>query len=54
MNIQRRFEPEPEALDRVVEILYRLLAECPEACPDRPVERPDEETQAPCFSITHE
>jgi hypothetical protein len=29
MDIQRRYEPDPEALDRVVEILYRLLAEAP-------------------------
>jgi hypothetical protein len=31
MTLQRRFEPEAEALDRVVEILYRLLVECPES-----------------------
>jgi hypothetical protein len=29
MDIQRRYEPEPEALDRAVEILYRLLIEAP-------------------------
>jgi hypothetical protein len=27
MKIQRRFEPSPEALDRVAEILYALFAE---------------------------
>jgi hypothetical protein len=31
MTFQRRFEPDPEALDRVVEILYRLLVESPNA-----------------------
>jgi uncharacterized protein YqiB (DUF1249 family) len=30
MTIHRRYEPDPEALDRVVEILYRLLVEAPE------------------------
>jgi hypothetical protein len=29
MTIQRRFEPDPEALERVVEILHRLLVEPP-------------------------
>lgn len=35
MTIQRRFEPDPEALDDVVEILYRLLVDAPdsEGCP---------------------
>ncbi len=27
MSIERRFEPDPEALERVVEVLYRLLVE---------------------------
>jgi hypothetical protein len=30
MTIQRRYEPDAEALDRVVEILCRLLVEAPE------------------------
>lgn len=30
MTIQRRFEPDPEALDRVVEILHALLVEPPQ------------------------
>jgi hypothetical protein len=30
MTIQRRYEPDPEALDRVVEILYRWLVEAPD------------------------
>jgi hypothetical protein len=30
MTIERRFEPDPEALDRVVEILYQLLVEPPQ------------------------
>lgn len=29
MDIQRRYEPDPEAVDRVVDILYRLLVEAP-------------------------
>ena len=29
MEIQRLYEPNPEALDRVAEILYRLLVEPP-------------------------
>lgn len=29
MTIQRRYEPDTEALERVVEILYRLLLESP-------------------------
>lgn len=29
MTIQRFYEPDPEALDRVVEILYRMLIEPP-------------------------
>src|SRR5215831_4608602 len=30
MTIQRRFEPDPEALERVEEILYQLLVESPD------------------------
>jgi hypothetical protein len=30
MTIQRRFEPDPEALERVAEILYTLLKDAPE------------------------
>jgi hypothetical protein len=29
MTIQRRYEPDPEALQRVEEVLYRLLVESP-------------------------
>jgi hypothetical protein len=29
MTIQRLFEPDPEALERVEEVLYRLLVESP-------------------------
>jgi hypothetical protein len=29
MTIQRRYEPDDEALERVVEILHRLLVEAP-------------------------
>ena len=31
MTIERRFEPDPEPLERVVEVLYRLLVEPSEA-----------------------
>jgi hypothetical protein len=30
MTIQRRYEPDPEALERVVDILYRVLADSPD------------------------
>jgi hypothetical protein len=30
MIIGRRYEPDPEPLERVVEILYRLLADIPD------------------------
>lgn len=33
MIIERRFEAEPEALERLVEILYRLLMEAPDTHP---------------------
>jgi hypothetical protein len=29
MTIQRRYEPDPEALERVEEVLFRLLVESP-------------------------
>ena len=32
MTIQRRFEQDPEALERVVDVLYRLLVESPGDC----------------------
>jgi hypothetical protein len=31
MIIQRHYEPDSEPLDRVVEILYRLLADVPDS-----------------------
>jgi hypothetical protein len=31
MTIQRHYEPDPGALDQVVDILYRLLVESPDA-----------------------
>jgi hypothetical protein len=35
MTIQRLYEPDPEALERVVEILYRLLVESPQSGVER-------------------
>ena len=53
MTIQRLYEPDPEALDRVVEILYRLVVEPPSS---REQIRDSETapTESPCFSTEHE
>ena len=52
MTIQRLYETDPEALDRVVEILYQLLVEPPGGRQDD--SEPGERTKAPCFSTEHE
>jgi hypothetical protein len=44
MKMERRFEPEPEVLERVVEILYGLLVEPPQES------QPEGAAEAPCFS----
>jgi hypothetical protein len=54
MTIQRRFEPDPEALDRVVEILYRLLVEPPCGRQKTRDSGSGESTKAACFSTKHE
>jgi hypothetical protein len=50
MTIQRLYEPDPEALERVVEILYRLLAKTPEGV----VGFESDSTKPTCFSPEHE
>jgi hypothetical protein len=54
MTIQRLYEPGPEALDRVVEILYQLLVEAPTGGQATEDSGPGEPTAAPCFSTQHE
>ena len=54
MTIQRLYEPDPEALDRVVEILYRLLIEPPNCRQETHESGRGEPTKAPCFSTEHE
>jgi hypothetical protein len=54
MTLQRRFEPEAEALDRVVEILYRLLVECPESRPAEAAGVAEQNIGSPCLLTTHE
>ncbi len=54
MTIQRLYEPDPEALDRVVEILYRLLVEPPGGSPENRDSGTDEPANAPCLSTEHE
>ena len=50
MDIQRRYEPDPEALDRVVEILYRLLAEAPGGLAEGSDSEPAETERSTCNS----
>ena len=54
MTIQRLYEPDPEALDRVVEILYRLLVEPAGGCAQIHGSGSVEPNEAPCFSKEHE
>jgi len=54
MTIQRRFEPDPDALERVVEILYGLLIEPPGGRQETHDSGPGGPTKAPCFSTEHE
>ena len=54
MDVQQLYEPDPEALERVVEILYRVLVEASD-CPGKPdgslsIEAPD----PTCLSPEHE
>ncbi len=54
MTIQRLYEPDPEALDRVAEILYRLLVEPPSGRQETHDSGSGEPTKATCFSTEHE
>jgi hypothetical protein len=54
MTIQWRFEPDPEALERVVEILYRLLVEPPGGSPENRDWGAEAPAKAPCLSTEHE
>ena len=54
MTIQRRFEPDPEALDRVAEILYRLLVEPPAGNEEVADPAHTETTESPCFPTEYE
>ena len=54
MTIHRRYEPDPEALERVVEIVYRLLVESPGAPADGSESASGEVQEAPCVSTEPE
>jgi hypothetical protein len=53
MTIQRRFEPDPEALERVEEILYQLLVDSPEVAPTAG-ESHVSSAQSPCLAAEQE
>ena len=53
MTIQRRYEPNPEALDRVVDILCRLLVESPEST-EHGGKSPVADLEPPCFPTEYE
>jgi hypothetical protein len=48
MDIQRRYEPDPEAADRVVDILYRLLVEAPGGLAEGSESEPGETETSTC------
>jgi hypothetical protein len=50
MDIQRRYEPDPEAVDRVVEILYRLLLEAPNGLAEGSESAPAQPETSTCNS----
>lgn len=50
MDIQRRYEPDPEALERVVDILYRLLIEAPGGRAEGSESAPTEAGSSTCVS----
>jgi hypothetical protein len=54
MTIHRRYEADPGALERVVEILYRLLVESPSAPADGGESASAEVQEAPCVSTEPE
>jgi hypothetical protein len=49
MTIRRRFEPDPEALEQVVDILYRLLVEAPGGPATSGASMLPEAQDAPCL-----
>jgi hypothetical protein len=54
MTIQRRYQPDPEALDRVVEALYQLLVEAPGDRAEASEPAPSEARPATCLSAEAE
>ena len=54
MTIHRRYEPDPEALERVVEILYHLLVDSPGAPADGSESASAGVQEAPCVSTEPE
>jgi hypothetical protein len=50
MTIQRLYQPDPEASERVVEILYRLLVEPPQDCSDEANAEQSETEESTCVS----
>jgi hypothetical protein len=54
MTIERRFESDPEALERVVETLYRLLIEPPKADAEELASDSSEPQDPTCVTPEHE
>lgn len=54
LTIQRRYEPNPEALDRVVEILYHLLVEPPARPAETAESASSTSATSTCVSGRHE
>ena len=54
MKIERRYEPDPENLDRVVEVLFRLLVESPGIQPQASESAADVAQELPCLPTEQE
>jgi hypothetical protein len=54
MIIERRFEPDPEALERLVEILYGVLIGPPKADAESTESSPAEPQDPTCVTPEHE
>ena len=54
MTIKRLYQPDPEALERVVEILYRLLVEPAQDCSDKANPEQSETEESTCVSTESE
>jgi hypothetical protein len=50
MTIQRRYQPDPEALDCLVEALYRLLVDAPDGHAEDAAPAPSEARPSTCVS----